>query len=291
MHFFEEHNGPWAVSKAPSHFLFTYSKNYKTSKVEGGTSEWVLCCSHISNTLCGLQPSQRVFSKRLVSTKQMCNSCIICLAPWVFRGITGLLPVRTYCQWQKTYKCHSAVSVLPSLPLILIHNTSAISAWTFPQEANHLSSISVWCLCIRGLIKMILEIKPTQLRKRWLLPVCFVPFCNCSGSFSICQVSAYTASALASYSVGCWSSWKRPTLLDTALSSYLVCLFWEENMFSDNSQDDKNQGFILLPLQGCCVTCSFNLKTLFRIHRLWRRWVNSLRLFSGLMRLLQTRAS
>lgn len=61
--FFEEHNGPWAVSKAPSHFLFTYSKNYKTSKVEGGTSEWVLCCSHISNTLCGLQPSQRVFSE------------------------------------------------------------------------------------------------------------------------------------------------------------------------------------------------------------------------------------
>lgn len=114
-------------------------------------------------------------------------------------------------------------------------------------------------------IKMILEIKPTQLRKRWLLPVCFVPFCDCSGSFSICQASAYTASALASYSVGCWSSWKRPILLDTAISSYLVCLFWEGNVFSDNSQD-KNQGFILLPLEGWCITCAFSLKSLFRTH-------------------------
>lgn len=75
--------------------------------------------------------------------------------------------------------------------------------------------------------KMILEIKPTQLRKMRLLPVCSVHFCGCSGSFSVCWASAYTASALASYSVGCLSSWKRPTLPDTALSSYLVCVFWE----------------------------------------------------------------
>lgn len=149
--FFEEHNGPWAISKAPSHFVLAYSKNYQTIIVEEGTSKWVLCCSRIINTLCGLHPSQRVFSKRLVSTKQMCNSCIIWLAPCVFREITRLLPVPTY--WQKRSKCHSAVSVLTSLPLILFCNcTSATSGWMFPQEVNSLCSISVWCLCARGLI-------------------------------------------------------------------------------------------------------------------------------------------
>lgn len=151
--FFEEHNGPWAISKAPSHSVLAYSKNYQTITVEEGTSKWVLCCSRISNTLCGLHPSQRVFSKRLVSTKQMCNSCVIWLAPCVFREITRLLPVPTYCQWQKRSKCHSAVSVLTSLPLSLFCNgTSATSGWMFPQEVNSLYSISVWCLCARGLI-------------------------------------------------------------------------------------------------------------------------------------------
>lgn len=181
--FLEEHNGHWAVSKAPSCFLLACSKNYQTVTAEGATSKCVLCCSHISTSLCGLQG----YFQRLVSTKQMCNSCIICLTPWVFKGIRRILPVPTGCQWQKKSKRHSAVSVLTPLVLILIcSNASATSGWMFPQEPNSLSSVSVWYLCVRGLnAKMILETKPIQPRIRWLLPVCVVHFCDCSGCFSI----------------------------------------------------------------------------------------------------------
>lgn len=96
----------------------------------------------------------------------MCNSCIVCLTPQVFGGATSLLPVLAYCKWQKRSKCYS--SVCPdSFPLTLIcSSTSATSSCVFPQEAMSLSSISAWCLCVRGLIimKMILEISPPQPR-------------------------------------------------------------------------------------------------------------------------------
>lgn len=146
----------------------------------------------------------------------MYNSCVVCFTPGVFWGITRLLLVPAHCKWQKRSKCHSSVSLLTALPLILIcSSTSATSSWMFPQEAISLSSVSVCCLCVRGhiILKIFPAIRPPQLRRMYLIPLCFLPSCDCWGSISVCQASVYTSSALTSHSVGCWASWERPTLL------------------------------------------------------------------------------
>lgn len=233
--------------QTPRHFLLAYNTTYWA--ITGRRSHAPLTHSVVC-----------------ISPKEMCNSGVVCLTPWVFWGMTRLLLVPAHCKWQKRSKCHSSVSLLTALPLILIcSTTSATSGWMLPQEAISLSSVSVCCLRVKGhiILKIFLEIRLPQLSKICLILLCFLPSCDRSGSISVCQASVYTSSTLTSHSVGCWASWKRPTLLRCSPQLLLslsvlrrLCVFQQWARWKSRARP--------------FATYSFSLRSLLGLQRLWK---------------------
>lgn len=145
VHIFEEHNGLWAMPKASSHFLLTYSKNYQTITVE--------CFVLLTYLQCTLWSASQ--SKGIFRDTGICNT-----DGQLFYHLPRSLSLQgnswatscpnTLSEEVPVSFCH--VSPDFSASLLICNSPSVTSGWMFPWEMISSSSISAWCLCLRGLV-------------------------------------------------------------------------------------------------------------------------------------------